>query len=111
MSGNVLNIFFLKENKITRLFEPFTFKHSNETNEQTIITAQSLRLWSELILSPSLRRHPHLVAFSEVAAGGLSGDVTAVTEGVWGNGKSSVGAGGGVEGALRRVSLCAGARK
>lgn len=51
LSGNILNIFFLKENKITRVFEPFIFKYSNKTNRQTIIAGQSLWLWPRRILS------------------------------------------------------------
>ena len=93
LSGNILNIFFLKENKITRAFEPFIFKYSNKTNRQTIITAWSL--CGSGLSASSLHPYcdiPLWWAFSEEAAARLFGIVTVAAEGIQGNSEASVGA-------------------
>lgn len=86
LSGKVLNIFSLKENKITGLFEPFMFKYSNETNKQANNhhTRANVWLW-EVGRGVMFSFHPRsdvsiLWAFSEMAAGGWFGVVIAVTE-------------------------------
>ena len=90
LSGNILNIFFLKENKITRVFEPFIFKYSNKTNRQAIIAGQSLWLWAHPLLHP-YRDIPLWWAFSEVAAARLFSVVTAAAEGIQGSSYASAG--------------------